>query len=567
MLCLRGLVGRIAMRINKAMKEQAKQADLLIQNGAIYTGGPKAGWADALAIGDGRILAVGKRTEVQAHIGSRTEVINLEKKMVLPGFFDAHLHPIEGGVSLIRCDLSRLTTLAEYQRRIREYASLRAEQAVITGGGWSYSSFPTEGPHRRDLDEVVNDRPVFLTAIDGHSAWANSKALALAGVSARTVDPPGGLIERDVAGEPTGTLREQPAMDLVQASCPPPTFEELLAGARAFLAEAARAGITGVHDARANRKLLEVYRELERRRELTVRVTAALECDPALGVDQIPELLEMRREFKSTLLGASAAKIFLDGVVEGHTAWLDLPYADRPEYRGILLWSGERFQEMVSALDRERFQVHVHAIGDAAIRLALDAFEQARRVNGSRDSRHQIAHLDLIAPADVPRLADLQVIANVQPGWAYLDNLFFDSTLPFLGKARAESMYPFRTLLKAGARLACGTDWPYGGDVITLRPLDSVRVGVTRRGISSGFAPPYGPAESLDLFSMLDSHTWQAAHAHFQETVTGSLEVGKSADLIVLDQDLRGMPPEEVHQAQVQLTLFEGRIVFRDTGF
>jgi len=546
---------------------QTQHADILVQNGAIYTGGPEPAWAEALAIGGGRILAVGKSTDVQAYVGPQTEVIDVAKKMVLPGFFDSHLHPIEGGLGLIRCDLAGLDNLDEYKRRISEYATLHAEQAVIMGGGWSYSNFYAEGPHRRDLDEVVSDRPVFLQAIDGHSAWVNSKALALAGISSQTNDPPGGVIERDVDGQPTGTLREKPAMDLVQGACPAASFEELLSGARAFLAEAARAGITGVHDARASRRLLEVYRELEHRGELTLRVTAALECDPTLGVAQIPELLRIRQEFRSHLVSVSAAKVFLDGVVEGHTAWLNLPYEDRPDFRGVLLWPEDRFREIVSALDRERFQVHVHAIGDAAIGLTLDAFEQARRLNGLRDSRHQVAHLDLIAPADVPRLADLRVIANVQPGWAYIDNLFFDTTLPFLGKDRAESMYRFRSLVEAGACLACGTDWPYGGDVITLRPLDSVRVGVTRQGIASGFAPPHAPEERLDLWAMLDGHTWQAAYAHFQDGVTGSIEAGKSADLIVLDQDLRNVPAEEIHQAKVLLTLFQGRIVFRDRGF
>jgi predicted amidohydrolase YtcJ len=548
-------------------RQRARRAEILLQNGAIYTGGPRAVWAEALAIGGGRILAAGKRYDVQAYAGSETEVIDLGKRMALPGFFDAHIHPIDGGVGLIRCDLTGLDNLGAYKRRILEYAALRPEQKAILGGGWSYSSFSAEGPHRRDLDELVTDRPVFLTAIDGHSAWANSKALALAGISAHTADPPGGLIERDAAGQPTGTLREQPAMNLVQAACPSPTFEELLNGAKAFLAEAARAGITGVHDARADRRRLEVYRELERRGELTARVTAALECDPVRGMEQIPEFLQIRRDMRSALVSASAAKIFLDGVVEGHTAWLSVPYEDRPDSRGILLWPEDRFREMVSALDHQGFQIQVHAIGDAAIRLALEAFEQARRINGSRDSRHQIAHLDLISPADIRRLADLQVIASVQPGWAYLDNLFFDTSLPFLGKDRAESMYPFRTLVEAGARLACGTDWPYGGDLATLRPLDSVRVGVTRRGIQSGFAPPYLPAESLDLWSMLDGHTWQAAYAHFQDAAAGSLEAGKSADLIVLDQDLRDMPTTEIHKANVLLTLFEGRTVFREPAF
>jgi predicted amidohydrolase YtcJ len=533
----------------------------------IYTGGPTGFWAEALAIADGRILAVGKRTDLETYIGPQTETIDLGRRMVLPGFFDAHLHPIEGGMGLIRCDLTGLNGLGEYRRKIRDYADTHPEQAVIIGGGWSYSSFPTEGPHRHDLDDVVNDRPVFLAAIDGHSAWANSKALEMGGICSDTTDPSGGLIERDAAGQPTGTLREPPAMDLIKSACPPASFAELLNGARAFLAAAARAGITGVHDARVSRAFLDVYRELERRGELTVRVTASLECDPIPGVEQIPELLSVRRECESRLVSASAAKIFLDGVVEGHTAWLTAPYADRPDDRGIRLWPEERFRTMVLALDREKFQVHVHAIGDAAIRLALDGFEQARQINGSRDARHQIAHLDLIAAPDVARLAELGVIANVQPGWAYLDNLFFDTTLPFLGRARAQSMYPFRSLVEAGAHLACGTDWPYGGDVITLRPLDSIRVGVTRRGIASGFVPPYTPAESLDLFALLDGHTWQAAYAHFQEVLTGSLEAGKSADMVVLDQDLRAMPAKEIHHANVLLTLFQGNAVFRDPGF
>ncbi|HBA83704.1 MAG TPA: amidohydrolase [Verrucomicrobia bacterium] len=540
-------------------------ADKVLRGGAIYTGGVKEPMASSVAVAQGRIVYVGSSAGAADWIGSRTEVIELNGRMVLPGFHDSHIHPLIGGVNLIECDLAELDSLPAYLERIQAYASAHPAKSFIRGHGWVHGHFPPSGPSKKDLDDAVPDRSALIKSMDGHSAWVNSKALAAAHITRETPDPPGGRIERDpLSGEPSGTLREWTAMDLVKDVFPPPTEEELAQGLRAFMAQASRRGITAVHDAMVSDRFLRVYERMDADGELNLRVAASLLCEP--NEESTDRLMGLRQRCRGKHLRAGAAKLFLDGVMESHTAWLLEPYADRPDFRGELVWKEEAFRRQVMGLDRAGFQLHIHAIGDGAIRLALDSLEEAIRIHGLRDARHLLAHLDLISPADIPRLGPLGLVANVQPAWFYIDNGFFDTALPYLGKKRALGMYPVKSLLKAGSAMVCGSDWPFGGDSVTFNPLEAISVGRTRCGVGTSFHNPLAPEEGLELLELLNAYTRQGAWASFCERETGSIENGKSADLVMLDGNLFNLPAEQWPETRVLLTLFEGREVYRDTS-
>jgi hypothetical protein len=482
--------------------------------------------------------------------------------MVLPAFQDSHIHLISGGVELGLCDLNGLRTKGEVLARIREYAAAHPEAAWITGGGWDLPLFPQANPRKEDLDAVVPDRPAVISSADGHSAWANSRALALAGITMETPDPFGGRIERDRrTGEPSGTLRESAAA-LVDRLVPDLRPEDYVRGLRAGQALANRNGIASIVEASAWPGLLDAYAELDRSGELTVRVLASIHVDTAKGPAEAARLEGLRRRYAGRRLKATAAKIFADGVMEPHTAALLEPYVDRPGDRGTPLLEPEAFDALAVALDRAGFQIHVHAIGDRAVRLALDAYEAAGRANGFRDMRHHIAHLELIDPADIPRFKRLGAAANFQALWAYADPYITDLTLPILGPARSRWLYPIGSVASTGAVIVGGSDW----SVSSLNPLLAIQVALTRRGPEDGPGEAWIPEERVDLTTMLRAYTVNGAWLSREEGWRGTLEAGRAADLIVLDRDLYGLAPSEIGQARVLLTLVDGRVVFRDPG-
>jgi predicted amidohydrolase YtcJ len=542
-----------------------KPAEMVFRNAAVYTADPRRPWAEALAVGEGRIIRIGDHGDVKELLGPDTEVFELPGKLILPGFRDAHVHPLTGSFNLLECRLVGPADRKSYLNQISAYALANEGQTFIRGGGWLPDAFPPGGPNREDLDAVVADRPAILKALDGHSAWVNSRALGIAGIDKETGDPSGGLIVRDPAtGEATGTLREWSAMDLVESKLPKPSARDLTTAGWAFLEMAARLGIVSVHEAMVGEDELAAYQELDRGNELTLRVQAAMLLEPPGGISAIAGLREKQQAFRSRLLEPRAVKIFLDGVVEGHTARLLKPYADRPGFRGELLWEREELDRTVQILDRAGFQIHFHAIGDGAVRTALDALEGALKTGGRRNARHMIAHCDLVAPSDIPRFRDLGVTAVLQPAWFYEEKNFSQTTLPYLGPERAYGLYRMKGLLAAGARVACGSDWPFSGELNTFNPLDAIQVGVTRSGLDADPGQPYMAEERVDLSTMIDCFTIHGARADFQERMTGSLTPGKSADLTVLDRNLFTIPPSEISRTRVLMTLFEGRTVFRD---
>ena len=553
-----GLAGAGPVGCGAAVDPAASPADLVLRNGAVYTMSASRPWAASIAVRDGRLVYVGDDDGIASHVGPATRTVDLAGRMVLPGFHDAHLHAVSGGVELGECDLNDLETLDSIRTVISRCAAEGDPSTWVRGGGFSLPLFPGGNPNKALLDELVPDRPAYLTAADGHSAWVNSRALAVADVTAATPDPAAGRIERNAAtGDPSGTLRES-AMALVSRHLPPHTPSQLVDGLTRSLAMANRFGITSFTEANATPAYLEAYAELDRRGALTARVFPAMDTDPTRGPEQIDELVALAATVRSAMVRPGAVKVFVDGVIEGHTAALLDDYTDRPGWAGEPNWSQASLDAIVAAIDRAGLVAHMHVIGDRAIRMALDAIERAQTANGRRDARHLLVHIQLFDPEDIPRVRRLGVIASFQPLWAYPDTYITDLTEPVLGPDRSRWLYPLRSLQASGAVLAFGSDW----SVSSMNPLDAIEVGLTRRPVGAAPGPAWLPDQTMDLPSMLAGYTATGAFSAFLENETGSLEVGKAADLVVLDRNLFDLPPNRIHTARVTLALVEGRNVY-----
>jgi predicted amidohydrolase YtcJ len=559
-----------------AASAQAPPADLVLLGADVYTVDAARSWAQAVAVRDGRLVYVGTEAGAGAFVGPATVVRNLPGGMVLPAFHDSHVHPLSGGVELARCDLNNATSREEVFARVRAYAAAHPQDRWIVGGGWDLPLFPNAAPTRQELDALVPDRPAFLSAADGHTAWVNSAALRAADVTAATADPPNGRIEREAGSrQPSGTLRED-AMELVTTHLPPWTAADREEGLRRGLALAASFGIAALVDASVDADDLAAYRALEARGELTARVVASLYWDPVKGETdadgQLAELARLRASCVGPRLRATAVKIFADGVIEAGTAALLDPYmlppaagasgAGQPDTardRGMLNLTPEAFARAATRVDQAGFQIHVHAIGDRAIRVAFDALAAARAANGPRDARHHLAHIQLFEPADVPRFRQLGVIANFQGLWAYADPYITDLTEPVLGAARSRWLYPMRSVADTGAMIVGGSDW----SVSSMNPLDAIEVAITRRDPAAGPGAAWIPEERIGLDTAIAAYTINGAYLAFDEAETGSLEVGKAADLIVLDRNLFAIPAEQISDTKVLLTLLAGRETYR----
>ena len=552
-------------------------ADLVLRGGQAYLVDAARSWAEAVAVADGRIAAVGTDAGVSALIGPETEVIDLAGRMLLPGFIDAHIHASAGGLGRIRCDLSEAHSLGDYLATVRGYAERNPGVPWITGGGWSMDVFPGGVPSREDLDRVIPDRPVFLANRDLHAAWVNSRALALAGVNGSTPDPADGRIERDAGGEPSGTLQEG-AMGLVERVVPRPGLDEQVSGIREAQRYLHALGITGwqeaiVGDYAVVPDCFEAYLEAERRGLLTARVVGALWWQRGTGIGQLDGLVDRRsRTAEAGRPGpgsfrATSVKIMQDGVCENFTASMLTPYLDphgqATAGAGASYFDPEELKAAVTAIDARGFQVHFHAIGDRAVRETLDAAEAALAANGPGHGRHHISHLQVVHPDDLPRFRALSVIANCQPLWACYEPQMTELTLPFLGQERAGWQYPFGSLSRSGAQLCFGSDWP----VSSANPLWEMHTAVNRT-VAPGYpyagpgaGEPFLPSERIDLATALAAFTIGSAYVNHAELETGSIEVGKQADLVVLDRNLFGEPADEIALAQVDLTIVNGAVI------
>jgi predicted amidohydrolase YtcJ len=541
-----------------------RAADLVLLGGAVETMGAARRRAAAVAVSRGRIVAVGSAAELSEHVGPSTRVIELAGRTVLPGFQDAHLHPPEGGLSALRCDLHDCSSREACLEEVARYAAGHPEREWIVGEGWSIDSFPGGTPRREDLDAVLPDRPAYLENRDGHGAWVNSRALALAGVGATTPDPPDGRIEREDHGEPQGTLHEG-AMDLVAGLLPETTQEEWEEGIRLAQAKLHALGITAWQDARVVPDTLAAYRALAERGELTMRTEGNLLWERGRPeAEQLEKLVELRSRGSLGRLRIRGAKIFQDGVAENFTAAMLSPYLDSEgrttENRGIDMVEPDELARVVTLLDARGFQVHLHTIGDRSVRQTLDALAAAREANGRRDARHHLAHIQFVHPDDVPRFRALGVVANAQPYWACREGYVTELTEPFVGPGPSSYMYPFGSLRRAGAELAFGSDWT----VSTADPLAQIEVAVNRVSPENRGAEPLLPAEALDLPTALAAFTRGSAFVNFLEHETGSIEPGKLADLVVLDRDLFDPGAGPIGDARVLLTLVEGEPLYAD---
>jgi predicted amidohydrolase YtcJ len=538
-------------------RDAGETADIVFRNGSIYTVDINRSWADAVAISDGRIVYVGSDAGTEEFTGPGTQVVDLEGRMMLPGFQDVHIHPISGGIEAQACDLNSLATLEEYLAAIETCASENPNEEWIVGGGWSMSVFgPGANASRTLLDEIVPDRPVMLTSADGHSAWVNSRALEIAGITADTPNPPDGLIDRAPDGRPVGSLQEG-AIYLVSRHAPAIALETRTDGLEYAINMLNDYGITSVQDASVAEDDLKAYRALDERGELSLRVVGSLWWDREQGLEQVEDFMALREQYTGGRVRATTVKIMQDGVMENFTAAMLEPYLGQGDNKGIPMVQPEALEEAVTALDAEDFQVHFHAIGDAAIRQSLDAVAAALDVNGNLGNRHHISHLELIDPEDIPRFAELHVVANFQPLWAFADSYIEDLTIPFIGEERSRWLYPIGSVHESGGMIAFGSDW----SVSTANPFDEIETAITRMGSRGETSEPFLPQERIDLPLALAAFTINAAYVNTQEDETGSIEVGKYADLIVLDRNLFEISPQDISETSVLMTMIEGQVV------
>jgi hypothetical protein len=572
-----------------------QQAELVFAGGAVYTAdasqrrlipatAPDGRLATAVAVVGGRIAATGAAgdSHVQELMGASTEVVDLRGRALLPGFQDAHCHPAFAGVTMLGCNLMGAADLAEALDLIADYTRQHPDREWIAGSGWRMEWFPGGTPDRHRLDDVTSGRPAYLSNRDGHGVWANTRALELAGIDKRTADPADGRIEREEGGGPQGTLHEG-AANLVGRLLPELTIEERLTGLLLAQRHMHARGITGWQDAIVGSYLgsqdpLPVYLAAAASGQLTARVEGALWWDRERGGEQLPEILGRRERGRGPRFRANTVKIMQDGVAENFTAGMLEPYHDptgcHDHGSGLSNVDPLALREYVTQLDAAGFQVHVHAIGDRAVREALDAFQAARAGNGVGSptggrtamggNRHHIAHLQVVHPDDVPRFATLGVTANMQALWAAHEPQMDELTIPFIGPERTARQYVFGDLLRAGARLAAGSDWA----VSSANPMRAIHVAVNRslQGSSGAEAEPFLPGQRLELAEAMAAYTIGSAYVNHLDHETGTIEIGKLADLVVLDRDPFNGSAAEIGSTGVLATYVQGEPVYLSTS-
>lgn len=539
-------------------------ADTIVVHARVYTVNPQQPWAEALAIRGGTIVAVGTDQQIDAYRGRSTKVIDAKGHMVLPGFEDTHIHFIAGSARLRQLSLDDAKTVADFQKMLKDYATMHPDYQWIQGMGWYYDIFGKSGlPDKKVVDAVVSDRPVFLRAYDGHSSLANSKALQMAGITRNTPNPPNGIIVHDPAtGEPTGVLKES-AGNLVQNLIPKLTHEEQVDLLAKAIHYANSLGLTRVISCGGDEEQIGLYSEIRQRGELTLRFyMAPFVTPPGVTADLITMLKHNREKYHDEWIDAGAVKFLLDGVIEAHTAAMLEPYANDPS-RGQLYFTPEKYKEGVMQLDRLGYQIFTHAIGDRAIRLALDAYEEANKENGHTDARDKIEHIEDPSAQDIPRFGKLGVIASMQPLHATPNHDILEVWAVNVGAERAQRAWPWHDILAGGAHMSFGSDWP----VVTLNPWPGVEILLTRETPEG--TPPGGwhPHERLTLPQAIKGYTLEGAFAAKRDKTEGSLEVGKLADLIVISQDLFKVAPNQIGNTKVMITMVGGKVVYQDSSW
>ena len=550
--------------------QERQVADTVFINGTVYTIDESRKIEEAVAIKENTILFVGGKEEIDPFIGSSTRIIDMKGGVLLPGFTDAHTHPIQGGFALTRLSFDDIDDAKSIQQKLASYAESHPELKAIYGIGWSLNQFKDGNPHKRILDDAVSDRPVVLIDSNGHSAWANSKALEHAGIDNQTRNPEKGYIERDPqSGEATGTLRES-AQELILKLLPEPTLEEQVGQLRAGLEYQNALGYTALIDASIGAgNEQEAYMVLAEEKKLTARTLLALRPgEPLLKTDvaqneignTVIKLGERRDEIERRskgLVSGNMVKIFVDGGLESCTAAFLKGYADSGcglNHLGEMNMPENVIHEYVAALDQTGFQVHFHTIGDRAARVALNSIEDAQTTNGTIDRRHTLSHLQFVHQQDFPRFRKLNAYANIQALWAFPYDKSMD---PFLGSEIGKGIYPFRSLRDDGAHLVYGSDWP----VSTANPFHATEVAILRKDPSKLSGQVLLPNETLTVDDMITALTIGGARLMHQESIRGSIEVGKLADLVLLEEDPYHSMPHDLSEITIKLTMFDGRVV------
>ncbi len=530
-------------------------ADLVLLNGSVWTVNPDQPWAEAVAITEGKILKAGSTAEVKKTVGNQTQVIDLDRDLVLPGFIDSHTHFLEGGFSLLSIQLREAKSREEFVTRIKEKVTEMEKGEWILNGNWDHQSFdPPELPRKEWIDGVTPHNPVCINRHDGHMVLANSLALKIAGITRETLSPEGGEIIKDPrTGEPTGILKDA-AIDMVTKHIPEPSLQAKMKAAEVALKHAAECGVTSVHDM-AYTGNIEVYQELLKEKRLTSRLCVYISI----------EEIDLYQNFKSriaegnTFLKVGGLKGFVDGSLGSATALFFEPYTDDPEKTGLfhsqMFPEGVMEQRIIEA-DKAGLQVAIHAIGDRANHVLLDIMEKAMAQGGERDRRWRIEHAQHLLSEDIERMARLRIIASVQPYHAIDDGRWAEKKI---GKERCQTTYAFKSLLEKGALLACGSDWT----VAPLDPLSGIYAAVTRQTLDGKNPEGWFPEQKISLEEAVKGYTLNGAYAEFSERMKGTVEEGKLADLVVLTQNIFEIPPGEIQNTKVKMTIVNGKIIFR----
>ena len=532
------------------MNGDKTMADLILINGNLFTCDTNNPWAQACAVRDGKILAVGNSEAIHAFQNNGTKIIDLNGRLVVPGFNDAHVHFTDGGFYLLGIDLRDAKDETEFAKKIEDFTHTLKKDEWILGGNWDHEAWPSKDfPEKELIDEVTRDNPVFVQRLDGHVALANSLALKLADITNDTPDPQGGKIEKDPqTGGPTGILKDT-AQDLVSAVVPQKSKSQMKAAIKAAMRHANEFGVTSIQD-NSSREVLQVYQELLREGDLAVRVNAWMPIDHREDFDEIGIL----PPFGNDMLRLGTMKVFVDGSMGAGTALFYQPYADDPETSGLPIYPEDELVAMIKEADKAKLQIAAHAIGDKANTLILDAFDKAFKENGRRNARHRVEHAQVVLPDDVQRFKKLGIIASIQPSHCIDDMRWAKNRIG----DRIKHAYLFDAFNKAGVNMAFGTDWT----VEPLNPMLGLYAAVTREFPEGGPEGGWFPEEKISLEEAIVFYTMGSAYAEFQEHCKGSIEAGKLADLVVLEKNLFEISPEEILNTKVDLTILGGKIVF-----
>ncbi len=551
----------IAGLIVGAQREDDGPVDLIVINGQVYSA-ERDELAEAVAVRGNKVVRVGSNREVQRLKRAQTIVIDAKGGAVVPGFNDAHAHLISGGLSLDHISLADAKTLEDIKDTIRVWSEAHPERQWITGRGWNYQAFGGAMPTRQLLDSLVPDRPAYLIAYDGHTGWANTRALKAAGITRTTKNPANGIIVRDPrTGQPTGALKES-AMALMSKAVPEPTEEDRLAAIRAAMDEAHRLGITSVQDAGGAAGDLELFEVLRKRNELSLRVYQALKADVTLTDAGLKQLEQVRTRFADDpVLKAGAIKLFVDGGIESHTAAMLAPYTNRPSIKGEARFTPEQLTKVVGMLDGRGWQIMTHAIGDAAVRMTLDAYEAAAKTNAApeRGRRHRIEHIETIDPEDIPRFGRLGVVASMQPVHATPSPTPGDVWSTNIGEERASHGWLWASITRAKGPIAFGSDWP----VMTFDPKVGLYVAMTRTTVDGLPKGGWLPAQRLPIRQAIQAYTRDGAWASFDEQRKGTLARDMLADIVVLSEDIFSGLPARLLETEVVVTIADGKVVYR----